>query len=226
LAAATLALARPASGVAVLDMITRGIVIMLAFAAWYVAACLTLGWRESYDVLLGIRSPADTGVPVLAWPLSFAGWLIAPGVAGAVAGYVITMEIEMQRGRPVEQVVSQHQEDPGELIPLLTELPEVSDAEVGPGVDRTDFFIAYMKLHDGDPSRAQDHWERVVQSVLATDAVDPDASGSRAIAQAVTASVTLLNRFATLGRCPRCPVPAPEPTPTEPSPQSAEEGVS
>jgi hypothetical protein len=45
--------------------------------------------------------------------------------------------------------------------------------------------------------------------VLDTDAVDVDAQGDRAIAQAVGAAAELLHLLAKRGGCPRCPIPAP-----------------
>ena len=40
--------------------------------------------------MLSITSPATTKSPGLAWPLSLAGWLVDPAVAGAAVGYMIT----------------------------------------------------------------------------------------------------------------------------------------
>lgn len=43
---------------------------------------------------------------MLAWLLSLAGWLIAPGVAGAVAGYVISSAIDARR-RPLDRLFAE-----------------------------------------------------------------------------------------------------------------------
>jgi hypothetical protein len=48
---------------------------------------------------------------VLAWSLSLAGWLVAPGVAGAVAGYVISSAIEARRRRPIDGLFAEDGDD-------------------------------------------------------------------------------------------------------------------
>jgi len=77
-----------------------------------------------------------------------------------------------------------------------------------------DFAVAFVKIHGSDDSgwrAAQQHWERVVERVFDTDAVAPDASGERAMAQAVVAAAELLNRLAQRDRCPLCPASTPPP---------------
>ncbi|MEV6349066.1 DUF6313 family protein [Actinoplanes sp. NPDC051851] len=78
----------------------RGLPTLAAAAALFVACGIVIGWRTAYDVTLGITSPADTRVPTIAWMLSLGGWLVAPSVAGAVAGHIVTTYIE-RRQRPV-----------------------------------------------------------------------------------------------------------------------------
>lgn len=79
----------------------RGLPVLAALAVLYVATGFVVGWRDAYDVSLGIESPAETSAPVLAWFLSVAGWLVMPGVAGAVAGYVVSDSISSRRSRPL-----------------------------------------------------------------------------------------------------------------------------
>ena len=83
-------------------MIFRGLPVSLAFAALYVATGLSIGWVQAYEITLAITTPSHTRSPVLAWSLSLAGWLIAPGIAGAVAGYVISSAIDARRRAPVD----------------------------------------------------------------------------------------------------------------------------
>ncbi|GAA0462509.1 hypothetical protein Ade02nite_29050 [Paractinoplanes deccanensis] len=71
--------------------------MLVGFGILFVLNGTLNGWRRSYDVALAITSPADTSVPQLAWILSLAGWIVAPGIAGAVAGYVITASIGARR---------------------------------------------------------------------------------------------------------------------------------
>jgi hypothetical protein len=85
-------------------MWTRGFPLVAGLGLLYMANGLAIGWRRAYDVSIGITSPADTGVPALAWPLSVAGWLLVPGIAGAVAGYVVSDAIKVRRSKPLEDV--------------------------------------------------------------------------------------------------------------------------
>ncbi len=77
---------------------------MAGLGLLYTANGFAVGWRRAYDVSIGILSPADTAVPALAWPLSVAGWLLVPGIAGAVAGYVVSDAIKVRRSTPLEDV--------------------------------------------------------------------------------------------------------------------------
>src|SRR5689334_5733664 len=65
-------------------LLFRGIPVLVAFVALFVANGLVIGWRNAYDVMLSITSPAATSNRVLAWLLSFSGWLVGPAIAGAV----------------------------------------------------------------------------------------------------------------------------------------------
>jgi len=77
----------------------------MAFTALFVANGLVIGWRNAYDVMLAITSPAATKSPILAWPLSLAGWLAGPAVvAAAVIGYMITAGIEGRRKNPLGEL--------------------------------------------------------------------------------------------------------------------------
>lgn len=102
-----------------------------------------------------------------------------------------------------------------DLIPLLVAYLEAEQEAgttrvVAAGTVSTDFVRAFVALHDDDWRRAQAHWERVVERVLDTDAVDPRARGRVAIRQAVAATVLLLGRPDLTGRCPVCPPRVPQ----------------
>lgn len=85
-------------------LLFRGIPVLLAFTMLFVANGLVIDWRNAYDVMLSITSPAATKSPGLAWPLSLAGWLVGPAVAGAVVGYMITAGIDGRRKKPIEEL--------------------------------------------------------------------------------------------------------------------------
>ena len=87
-----------------------------------------------------------------------------------------------------------------ELIPRLIG-PAPGHGEGGASAD---FAAAFLALHAGDDAAAQNHWERIVERVLNTDAVDPRATGRKAMRQAVRATVILLERSDLRGRCPVC----------------------
>lgn len=66
------------------------------------------------------------------------------------------------------------------------------------------FAFGFVRLHKDDWQVAQRHWERIVQRVLRTDAVEPGATGQRALDQAVPAAAILLNRTDLRTQCPLC----------------------
>jgi hypothetical protein len=67
------------------------------FLALFSADVLVIGWQAAYEVALGLRSPGDAGGPWLTWPLSVAGWLVIPVVAGATAGAVVVRALARAR---------------------------------------------------------------------------------------------------------------------------------
>jgi tRNA(Glu) U13 pseudouridine synthase TruD len=86
------------------------------------------------------------------------------------------------------------------LIPRLTKAVTGDDREWV----SADFAAAFRALHGTDDRVAQNHWERIVERVLNTDAVEPNATGRKAMRQAVRATVVLLERSDLRGRCPVC----------------------
>ncbi len=85
-------------------LLFRGSLALAGYVIFFVVAGLVIGWRQAYDVSIGITSPAATASPVAAWPLSVAGWLFAPALAGAVAGYVVSAGISSRRTESFEQL--------------------------------------------------------------------------------------------------------------------------
>lgn len=103
----------------------KGFPLIAGLGGLFIANGIVIGWRAAYDVTLAIASPADTDIPWLAWPLSVAGWLVAPGVAGAVAGYVVTRSIEGHRRVPFQRVFPQAAPDDGRLPEATVPGPRV-----------------------------------------------------------------------------------------------------
>jgi len=85
------------------------------------------------------------------------------------------------------------------LIPLLDHLCWDNPFGVN-----GNFAVGFVKLHKEDWTQAQDHWEIIVEKVLETDAVEKLATGDKAMRQAVTATVTLLETTELRSRCPLC----------------------
>jgi hypothetical protein len=80
-------------------LLFRGVPVLLAYGALYLVNGVVLGWRDAYDISLGIETPHGHHPELLSYLLSLAGWLIAPGIAGAVAGYVVSSSIGSRRSR-------------------------------------------------------------------------------------------------------------------------------
>ena len=177
-------------------MITRGLRAVTGYAALFCLTGLVIGWRDAFDVSLQITSPADTDVPILAGVLAVVGWLLAPGLAGAVAGYLVSNAISTRRSRPAEPGDIDNHDD--RRLPHLAEFNFAN----GYGVDRN-FLAVFVELHDGRWAVASDHWERSVEYLLDTDAVDPQATPGEAMHQAVVHAVDSVFRRAK-PQCPWC----------------------
>jgi hypothetical protein len=89
----------------------RGLPLLFLYIGLFLANGLTIGWRTAYDVSIQITSPADTRVPALALSLSLAGWLLVPGLVGAVAGYVVTDAITAHRGKPLAEIFEEYDDE-------------------------------------------------------------------------------------------------------------------
>jgi len=89
-------------------LIVRGTPLIVGSVALYVTNGFVIGWKNAYDVTIGITSPGDARISAsaLAWTLSLVGWLGAPAVAGAVAGTIITVAMKNRRQRPIDEVLA------------------------------------------------------------------------------------------------------------------------
>jgi hypothetical protein len=86
----------------------RGVPIIAFYVSLYCVNGVVIGWSSTYDVTLGITSPAGTTQPALAWVLSLAGWLLIPGIAGAIAGYIVTTQIDGTREKPFSDLLPEN----------------------------------------------------------------------------------------------------------------------
>ncbi|MDN3354199.1 DUF6313 family protein [Actinomadura sp. DC4] len=91
--------------------LTRGLPLLMTYVGLFVASGFAIGWRRAYDVSIGITSPAGSRVPVLAWFLSVAGWLLVPAVVGGIAGYVVSDAITSRRTGSAEEIFTRDDDE-------------------------------------------------------------------------------------------------------------------
>ncbi|WP_425415309.1 DUF6313 family protein [Pseudonocardia acaciae] len=82
-------------------MLRRGLPLSAPLAILFVAGGHYLGWATAFDVLIQITSPSSTSVPALAYVLSITGWLLVPGLVGAVTGYFVSNSVTSRRQTPL-----------------------------------------------------------------------------------------------------------------------------
>jgi hypothetical protein len=172
----------------------RGYYILAAFGGLFVLNAVVIGGRVAYDVSIQIDSPWDTSSPLLALPLSLAGWLVVTGFAGAVAGYVVSevtdnRNIRRLRGRAAARRIGP--------IPLLDRLQYGRHSFEVPHY----FGIRFALRHRGDWKIAQDHWEVVVEKFLNAEGIR--GKGPKQVMwEAVLDASYVLDGMS--GRCPEC----------------------
>jgi phosphate transport system substrate-binding protein len=172
----------------------RGYYILAAFTGLFVLNAVVIGGRVAYDVSIQIDSPWDTTSPLLALPLSIAGWLVVTGFAGAVAGYVVAevtdnRNIRRLRGRSAVRRIGP--------IPLLDRLQYGRHSFEVPHY----FGIRFALRHHGDWRTAQDHWEMAVEKFL--NAEGTRGKGPKQVMwEAVLEASYVLDGMS--GRCPEC----------------------
>lgn len=87
-----------------------------------------------------------------------------------------------------------------DLIPRLSDLCFIQNSF---NIQHS-FAMSFVKLHGDNWRQAEEHWERIVEKVLETDAVERNSSGREAIRQGVEASVHLLEGTELRSCCPLC----------------------
>ncbi|MFI6737245.1 DUF6313 family protein [Nonomuraea sp. NPDC050451] len=86
-------------------LLTRALWVVLAFVVVFVVDGMLIGWSTAYEVLIGIKSPAEAGSAPVTWLVSIVGWLAIPAFVGGTVGYLVTRQIEDRRGRSAAEVV-------------------------------------------------------------------------------------------------------------------------
>ena len=173
----------------------RGYYILAALIGLFMINAVVSSGKVAYNVSVQIISPWDTASPVLALPLSIAGWLVVTGFAGAVAGYVIT---EVTDNRNVRRLRGRSHSRRIGTIPLLDRLQYGRHGfEVPPY-----FAIRFVLRHNGTWKIAQDHWEIIVEKFLNVDDADQSMGPRQAMWKAVLEAAYVLDGMS--GRCPEC----------------------
>ncbi|MFI0242218.1 DUF6313 family protein [Streptomyces sp. NPDC016845] len=78
-------------------LLTRGLWWLLGFGSLYVLCGFLIGWTTSYEVMVGITSPAQTRLRALSWMLSLTGWLATPAAVGGIVGYLVNRQVDRRR---------------------------------------------------------------------------------------------------------------------------------
>lgn len=187
----------------------QGLVVFVVLAVVYLLNGVVNGWRVSYDVMAQITSPWDHDVPVpwLALLLALAGYLAVPSIVGALVGYLVIDSTNNRRERPPPDAPTAGSSGRGgRYIPRLESLFYAGHGQAVPA----NFAQRFVEIHDREWGSAQQHWERVVERTLNSDAVQRYAPPKMAMRQAVSAAASILSIAAEKAdRCPEC---VPEPT--------------
>ncbi|MFG1711036.1 DUF6313 family protein [Nonomuraea sp. M3C6] len=78
-------------------LVTRAVWVLLAVAILFALDGCLIGWSVAYEVLIGIKSPAEVGYAPVSWAVSLVGWLIVPAFVGGLVGYLVTRQIDARR---------------------------------------------------------------------------------------------------------------------------------
>ncbi|MGW4641638.1 DUF6313 family protein [Sphaerisporangium sp. NPDC004334] len=86
-------------------LLTRAMWLVAAFAVVFVIDGWLIGWSRAYEVLIGIKSPAEVGAPLASWTVSIVGWLMIPAFVGGTVGYLLTRQIDARRTESETDVI-------------------------------------------------------------------------------------------------------------------------
>ncbi|WP_328761057.1 MULTISPECIES: DUF6313 family protein [unclassified Streptomyces] len=80
--------------------------VFLGSMVLFVISCLRMGWSDTWETVVGRRSPKNASYPYMSWPLSVTGWLVLPALVAGVFAYLITSQADRRRTRTVSEVAA------------------------------------------------------------------------------------------------------------------------
>jgi hypothetical protein len=102
----------------------RGKLIIIPLVVWFCVMWWFTGWSDAWDMLVGRATPRNAPYPFWNWPLSVAGWLVIPAFIGAIAGYVISSEVEGRRKSTMKDEAQRVAERATATLPATPQTPE------------------------------------------------------------------------------------------------------
>ncbi|WP_445517329.1 DUF6313 family protein [Streptomyces sp. NEAU-174] len=81
--------------------------VLTVCAATFIVNGVLTGWASAYEILIGIKSPAEVDPQWATWPLSVIGWAAVPAFVGGAAGYLITSQIQSHQSRDFDAVIAE-----------------------------------------------------------------------------------------------------------------------
>ncbi|WP_405873034.1 DUF6313 family protein [Streptomyces sp. NBC_00005] len=145
--------------------------ILVIVVAPFVAEWCLVGWSDTWETLVGRRSPKNASYPWSTWPLSVIGWLVLPALIAGIVAYLLTSRAEDRRNTPAREIDKEVQENGGVSRPswvgsdpgLPTRYERTLDMLTGLNADFTDAFVA---VHQEGMQAADQCWRACVNRYL------------------------------------------------------------
>jgi len=176
-----------------------------SFVLLYVLGAALLGWRAACEVLVGLSAPGETRHPTYAYVLCLAGWLLVPALIGAVAGYLVTGQIDARRRLGAAEVLERMRTPPGPDADPPLRVRSLAELERDGNEDTRRFVETFVNgPHSGDQDRAKDHWTRTVQHISDNVREFEELTPPQVERRAEQLAQTVAFDLAQLGKCWAC----------------------
>ncbi|MEU0586107.1 DUF6313 family protein [Streptomyces sp. NPDC006132] len=173
--------------------------IFVGIMALFAAAGAVMGWSDTWETLVGRRSPKNAAYPYLSWPLSVIGWVALPALVGAVIGYLMTAQANRRRTRSVSEAAAQVPFMPRRRVAQrgVPHWYERTLDVVARGPHRNSFVLPFVALHGYDFDWADQCWRACVNTLLeeatAAESIEPPFRRTWAEEEAVQILVDAAN---------------------------------